>query len=72
MLHGCDFGDRFFIHLEGERLMKPNVGIIGKGNVGSAVKRGLEKAGYQVRAVGRDLRGVACARAASAPLPRFS
>ncbi|MDG6954480.1 MAG: NAD(P)-binding domain-containing protein [Nitrososphaerota archaeon] len=52
--------------------MKPNVGIIGKGNVGSAVKRGLEKAGYQVRAVGRDLRGVACARAASAPLPRFS
>ncbi|MDG6911270.1 MAG: NAD(P)-binding domain-containing protein [Nitrososphaerota archaeon] len=34
--------------------MKPKVGIIGKGNVGSAIKRGLEKAGYQVRAVGRD------------------
>lgn len=34
--------------------MKPKVGIIGKGNVGSAIKRGLEKAGYQARAVGRD------------------
>ncbi|MDG6945785.1 MAG: NAD(P)-binding domain-containing protein [Nitrososphaerota archaeon] len=34
--------------------MKPKVGIIGKGNVGSAIKRGLERAGYQVRAVGRD------------------
>ena len=34
--------------------MKPKVGIIGKGNVGIAIKRGLERAGYQVRAVGRD------------------
>ena len=34
--------------------MKPKVGIIGKGNVGSAIKRGLERAGYQIRAVGRD------------------
>ncbi len=38
--------------------MKPKVGIVGKGNVGSAVKRGLEKAGYEVRAVGRDPKGI--------------
>ena len=33
--------------------MKPKVGIVGEGNVGSALRRGLERAGYQVRAVGR-------------------
>ncbi len=27
--------------------------IIGKGNVGSALRRGLERAGYEVRAVGK-------------------
>jgi len=32
--------------------MKPKVGIIGNGNVGSALRRGLERAGYEVRAVG--------------------
>jgi len=34
--------------------MKPTVGIVGDGNVGSALRRGLERAGYQVRAVGKD------------------
>jgi predicted dinucleotide-binding enzyme len=34
--------------------MKPKVGIIGDGNVGSALRRGLERAGYDVRAVGKD------------------
>jgi hypothetical protein len=34
--------------------MKPKVGIIGDGNVGSALRRGLERAGYQVRAVGKS------------------
>jgi len=38
--------------------MKPKVGIIGKGKVGSAVKRGLERAGYQVRMVGSDRKAV--------------
>lgn len=31
--------------------MKPKVAIIGKGNVGSAIQRGLERVGYKVRAV---------------------
>jgi 8-hydroxy-5-deazaflavin:NADPH oxidoreductase len=35
------------------RGMKPKVGIIGDGNVGSALRRGLERAGYDVRAVGK-------------------
>src|SRR2546422_2652719 len=34
--------------------MKRNIGIIGDGNVGSALKRGLGKAGYEVKAVGKD------------------
>ncbi len=34
--------------------MKPKMGIIGDGNVGSALRRGLERAGYEVRAVGKD------------------
>ena len=34
--------------------MKPKIGIIGDGNVGSALRRGLERAGYDVRAVGKD------------------
>jgi 8-hydroxy-5-deazaflavin:NADPH oxidoreductase len=33
---------------------KPKIGIIGDGNVGSALQRGLERAGYDVRAVGKD------------------
>jgi predicted dinucleotide-binding enzyme len=33
--------------------MKPKVGIIGDGNVGSALRRGLQRAGYDVRAVGK-------------------
>ena len=31
--------------------MKPRIGIIGNGNVGSALARGLERGGYPVRAV---------------------
>ena len=38
--------------------MKPKIGILGKGNVGSALKRGLERSGYQVRTVGKDPEGV--------------
>jgi len=38
--------------------MKPKVGIIGKGNVGSALRRGLERSGYEVMSVGRDPGGV--------------
>ncbi|MDG6926352.1 MAG: NAD(P)-binding domain-containing protein [Nitrososphaerota archaeon] len=38
--------------------MKPRVGIIGKGNVGSSIKRGLERVGYQVKTVGNDRNGV--------------
>jgi len=34
--------------------MKPKVGIIGDGNVGGSLRRGLERAGYQVRAVGKN------------------
>jgi predicted dinucleotide-binding enzyme len=34
--------------------MKPKIGIIGNGNVGSALARGLERAGYGVRAVGNE------------------
>jgi len=30
------------------------IGIIGDGNVGSALARGLQRAGYEVRAVGKD------------------
>ena len=33
--------------------MKPKIGSIGDGNVGSALRRGLERAGYEVRAVGK-------------------
>ncbi|HYJ11651.1 MAG TPA: NAD(P)-binding domain-containing protein [Polyangiaceae bacterium] len=34
--------------------MATRIGIIGDGNVGSALARGLERAGHEVRAVGRD------------------
>ena len=34
--------------------MKPRIGIIGNGNVGSALARGLERGGYAVRAVGGE------------------
>lgn len=34
--------------------MSPKVGIIGEGNVGSALKRGLESKRYEVRACGKD------------------
>jgi len=34
--------------------MKPKIGIIGDGNVGSAIRRGLEGAGYEVKSAGRD------------------
>ena len=34
--------------------MKQKIGIIGNGNVGSALARGLERAGYAVRAVGSE------------------
>lgn len=32
---------------------KAKIGVIGKGHVGSALARGLERAGYEVRAVGK-------------------
>ena len=38
--------------------MKPKIGIIGDGNVGTSLKHGLERAGYPVRAVGKEPAGV--------------
>ena len=38
--------------------MKSRIGIIGKGNVGTILKGGLELAGYQVRAVGNEPKAV--------------
>jgi 8-hydroxy-5-deazaflavin:NADPH oxidoreductase len=38
--------------------MEPKVGIIGHGHVGSALERGLERSGYEVRAVGHDANAV--------------
>src|SRR6185312_12483202 len=38
--------------------MKPKIGIIGKGHVGSALERGLRRAGFDVRAVGNDAKAV--------------
>lgn len=37
---------------------KPKVAIIGHGNVGSALERGLKRAGYTVRATGKDATAV--------------
>jgi predicted dinucleotide-binding enzyme len=34
------------------------IGIIGDGNIGSALRRGLQHAGHEVRAVGRDESGI--------------
>ncbi len=34
--------------------MKPKVAIIGDGNVGSAIQKGLARAGYEMRVVGKD------------------
>jgi predicted dinucleotide-binding enzyme len=38
--------------------MKPKIGIIGSGNVGTALKRGLEGAGYNVKNAGHDPKDV--------------
>jgi len=38
--------------------MKPKIGIIGSGNVGSALKNGFGAAGYEVRNAGRDPKDV--------------
>ena len=38
--------------------MKPKIGIIGNGHVGSALERGLKRAGYDVDAVGNDATAV--------------
>jgi len=43
--------------------MKPKIGIIGSGNVGTALKRGLEGAGYKVKSAGRDQNDVRTAAA---------
>jgi predicted dinucleotide-binding enzyme len=34
--------------------MKPKIAVIGNGNVGSALRRGLERAGYEVKSVAKD------------------
>lgn len=39
-------------------MMKRKVGIIGQGNVGSALERGLSRAGHDARAVGNDAAAV--------------
>ncbi len=38
--------------------MHAKVGIVGRGHVGSALGRGIERAGYDVRAVGKDAAAV--------------
>ncbi len=38
--------------------MKSKIAIIGDGNVGSALRRGLQRAGYDVQSVGKDPRRV--------------
>jgi predicted dinucleotide-binding enzyme len=38
--------------------MKPKIGIIGNGNVGTALKRGLEGVGYEVKSAGSDPKDV--------------
>jgi predicted dinucleotide-binding enzyme len=38
--------------------MAPKVGILGDGNVGSALARGLKRAGQEVRTVGKDPGGI--------------
>jgi len=35
--------------------MKKRIAVVGKGNVGASLARGLSKAGHDVRAVGRDV-----------------
>jgi predicted dinucleotide-binding enzyme len=39
-------------------MAKSKIGILGNGNVGSALARGLTRAGYEVRAVGNDKSGL--------------
>ncbi len=39
-------------------MQKPKIAIIGHGNVGSALERGLKRAGYEVRATGKDAAAV--------------
>jgi DNA-binding HxlR family transcriptional regulator len=41
------------LHEEG-RFVKPKVAILGRGNVGGALAKGLEGAGYEVRTVGHE------------------
>jgi 8-hydroxy-5-deazaflavin:NADPH oxidoreductase len=43
--------------------MKTKIAIIGKGNVGSALQRGLTQAGHEVKAVGKDPEGIRAAAA---------
>src|SRR5512144_1007794 len=38
--------------------MKAKIGIIGSGNVGIALRRGLERAGHEIWAVGNDPKAV--------------
>lgn len=39
-------------------MAKPRIGIIGKGNVGTAISTGARRSGYDVRMVGKDPEGV--------------
>jgi predicted dinucleotide-binding enzyme len=44
--------------IEGRIIMATRIGIIGKGNVGSALARGLGRAGHEVRIAGNDPKAV--------------
>lgn len=44
-------------------MSKPKIAIIGNGNVGTAIQRGVEKAGYQVRTTSADPQEVRSAAA---------
>lgn len=43
--------------------MRPKIAIIGKGNVGSALEKGMKRAGYEVRTTGADANEVRAAGA---------
>lgn len=39
-------------------MVKPKIGVIGKGNVGTAIATGARRCGYEVRVIGKDPEGV--------------
>ena len=44
-------------------MTKPKIAIVGNGNVGSAIQKGAQKAGYEARATGADAKDIRAAGA---------